>query len=585
MRSRIANKAAWILLLALCLAGCRPDAQTLTLPRPDKGYLQWLHRQSFTARADELLAEVSQTSRLWANSGSGRRWDVVLNAAPNWLQIIPSSSAPPLFPFLAASAETIKNLGFQGIFLGDVGEKDAIWQPRTPLATTPHNGVSLGFDAAFGDDDAFAALSLSAERSGLQLGSCILGAATGLGPDFFLQARNDQAASGLYAMLPAPQDLWASFPASQNEWDGQPLSPAAVASLSRQGVLPSALARDKLAWATNGGWAVTGVVKGVDGLDRRWLYRYSGDPGQAPLLWQDPSGLAKRALAASVILQTGLQGLTLVGLRMEALMGLEPEGPEVELSPGLEALNDLAAQVHRYGGWALQADSLPPEAIALVLQGNCDFCADDVTQLLAVWGLARQDSRPIAGLYQKWLKQGLDIARLARGFQTVPLPASNFINYILTNARAHAQDAHVLAAIPQRNQFFLQSLALGLPGLLALSSQNIFKGGAVPGLPPELKNMLAFRKEYSLATGALVDVVSPDDKTAGFLSACPGGEYWFLAVNFSQIPGRLDITLPAKISKARDAATGASLADGFSDHKFCLTLDSQQARNVILYAD
>ena len=58
-------------------------------------------------------------------------------------------------------------------------------------------------------------------------------------------------------------------------------------------------------------------------------------------------------------------------------MGLDAQvegqsGGRTDLSalvPGLEALESLAGEVHRYGGWAVQDDVLPPSLTKAVLAG------------------------------------------------------------------------------------------------------------------------------------------------------------------------------------------------------------------------
>ncbi|MDE8731452.1 hypothetical protein PZH39_17455, partial [Desulfovibrio desulfuricans] len=93
----------------------------------------------------------------------------------------------------------------------------------------------------------------------------------------------------------------------------------------KRGVVPDQLRRDTLDWATPGGWAVTGEVRGADGQVWRWVYRYSGNALRPVLLWQGPSGQARRVFSASVIQHTGLQQQTLAGIRLEALMGLDAQ--------------------------------------------------------------------------------------------------------------------------------------------------------------------------------------------------------------------------------------------------------------------
>ena len=99
---------ARLLLLALCvlltLAGCGPrthrtreagrgPAPELGLPRADPAYVQWMERQSMLGMAPGLASQVSGSGLIWSNSASAVRPGMLLEAAPNWLYITPSTLA------------------------------------------------------------------------------------------------------------------------------------------------------------------------------------------------------------------------------------------------------------------------------------------------------------------------------------------------------------------------------------------------------------------------------------------------------------------------------------------------------------
>ena len=218
---------------------------------------------------------------------------------------------------------------------------------------------------------------------------------------------------------------WPTLPATAGEWDCLPLRPAAVAALRERGIIPEPLRRDSLDWATPGGWAVTGEVRGADGQVRRWIYRYSGNALRPVLLWQDPSGQARRIFSAAVIQHTGLQQQTLAGLRLEPLMGLDarPDGQNSgrtepsALVPGLEALETLAGEVHRYGGWVVQDDVLPPALTRAVLRSSVDFSRDAATPAGAAYALLSGDAAPLGALLRSELSAGVDQSRLAHGLR------------------------------------------------------------------------------------------------------------------------------------------------------------------------
>ncbi|MDO5483937.1 MAG: hypothetical protein Q4F27_03425, partial [Desulfovibrionaceae bacterium] len=279
-------------LLAACTPrqGAGPAAE---LPRAAPGYLQWLERQSMLGAAPELTAQVSGTELLWRNSGAGHRPQLLLEAAPNWLLLNPHTLAAgqPLFRALNTSPLTadMAQMGFQGLFIAPTGERGDIWNKHFQSDPNGENVVSLRFDAALGAEADFNSLARRLEERNIQLGGELPPAATGLGPDFILQARHASRFSGIYAMLPVPRKDWPLLPALPEEWECLPLRPEAEAALVNSGLLPPALNRDALPWATPGGWAATGEVRGADGQPRRWVYRYSGHYLRPVLLWQDPS--------------------------------------------------------------------------------------------------------------------------------------------------------------------------------------------------------------------------------------------------------------------------------------------------------
>ena len=432
--------------------GTAPVAQS-GLPRVDPGYLQWLERQSFLGSVPALTGQVSGTDRVWRNSATARRLPLLLTAAPNWLDVNPFTlyAGQPLLRALALQdvPRFMVQAGLDGLFLAPSGERGDIWTDGAPIAPDRYalpgeNTTSLQFDPVLGADEDFARLAGQLDALHVQLGGELPPAATGLGPDFILQARHASRFDGLYAMIAVPRKDWDVLPVTGGEWDCLPLRPQAVQTLQQRGVLPDVLGRDGLGWTTPGGWAVTGEVRGADGQPRRWAYRYHGHVLRPVLLWQDPSGQARRVFSAAVIRHTGLQGQALAGLRLEALMGLDvgpveknaaPDAPAPQgtsaaagmapaeaptsgspaLSPGPEALDALSREIHRYGGWAMLDDALPA-ALTSRLQGTAvDVTRDAATTAGAACALLTGDAAPLAALLREALHAGADCSRQARG--------------------------------------------------------------------------------------------------------------------------------------------------------------------------
>ena len=542
-----------VLVLALCaaLAACTPrsgrsghdsslrreqaSGSPTLLPRADPGYLQWLERQSMLGSTQELTGQVSGTDLIWRNSASARRVPLLLTAAPNWFDVNPHCLAggqPALRALTQAGLDALlPQVGFGGLFLAPTGEKGDIWSAHAASAQpdaaseTGDNVTSLRPDPALGVADDFNRLAEKMDQAHIQMGGELPPAATGLGPDFILQARRASRFDGLYAMMSVPQKDWSILPAAAGEWDCLPLRDTAVAELRKRGIIPDMLRRDGADWATPGGWAVTGEIRGADGQVRRWVYRYSGNALRPVLLWQDPSGQARRVFSAAVIQHTGLQQQTLAGIRLEPLMGLDAqtEGQPVNradasaLVPGIEALESLAGEVHRYGGWAMQDDVLPPSLTRAVLATAVDFSRDSITPAAADYALLSGDAAPLAALLKASLAAGVDHSRLARGLRDrqyvdwrplLDLPdgkalarraqqlakgAPDALGLPATQAElaARALGLDHTRAIRPENAAAMESACMlllgwrmGLPGLTFLSPQDITGALGLPqGLP------------------------------------------------------------------------------------------------------
>ena len=491
-------RLAALLCLSLVLLSCTQQRSRVpsaaTLPRADPGYVQWLERQAMLGNAPQLTALVSGTDkglrassvdttqgdkRAQGGTGRGDRIDTLLAAADTWLWVHAPSMVTarmrPVWEELADPryAQLMDALGLRGLYVASTAESGGIWEYDRRRSLAGDDVTSLSFGPHAGTDKQFETFAGLAARRQWQLGADIIPPSTGLGPDFFLAARQVRDYPGAYMMLEAPEALWSLLPEAAGQWQGAPLQDAHVTLLAEKGVLPPALARDELArgassWLQPGGWAVTGPIRGVDGVNRRWLYRYHRSPLYAQLHWDDPSGAARKILSASVIRQVGLLQHTLAGLHTEALVGLDPvDGPvdSPTLEPAPSALRDLSREVRRYGGWSVQLDPLPLLSSDATSRrfapqhSGADFMADSVTFPAAENALRSGDATALREALAQSLSAGLDQRRLARrvaGFQGLP----------------QSEDA----AAPQttaRRHLLLTLFRGGLPGLLLLSGQDL----------------------------------------------------------------------------------------------------------------
>lgn len=437
------------LVLALFLAGCgaSPSRQkSLLLPqgpsitRADPGYMQWLEKQSLLGAGSELSRVVSGSQLGWRSPTLPPDPDNLLRAADTWVLVHPmaliADGTPSAFAILSQprAQEALRRAGARGLYVTPSGGAGAIWAYDRSATLTGDDTIQHGFSEAAGTDDEYTRLRRLADNSRLLLGTDIIPAATGMGPDFFLAARNVRDYPGAYCLVEIPRDLWPYMPASESEWQARPLTRAQHDLLAEKGLLPAALSRDVLSWARPGGWAITGEVRGADGTLRRWVYRHAGRFDMPVLHWDDPSAAARRILSSSIIQQIGLRGVALTGFRVEPLAGLDPlpraahgdPGHAPALEPAPTAALSLGREARRYGGWAWQRDRLPLPVLARTLHESADVAEDTVTSPMAEHALLTGDARPLRALLDDALRLGIDMRRLVHA-----TPGPDGVDYAL----------------------------------------------------------------------------------------------------------------------------------------------------------
>lgn len=407
----------------------------MPMPRADPAYLQYLERHSMLAKSSEMAKVVSGSELAW-KQGAGTS-DGLLDHAENWLLVHPltmlTSSRNTVFSQLASPTvqPIMRELGVKGLYVAPIQGSGAQWAKDTPPVNTGDDVVQYEFSRVAGTDDQYRRLMRGMiDNQGL-MGSDLIPAATGLGPDFFLAARNVREYPGVYCMVEIPEDLWKHLPDVTSEWGGAALGSSQVAALNSQGLLPKAMRDEVSPLARMGGWAATGVVRGVDGNNYRWVYRYYTSPEYAVLNWEDPSQTAHRILSGSAVRQVGLQGQALLGLRFEAFQGLEAASERARNSfsvePARTASVAMSREIRRYGGWSwVRDDDLPLNSVRDYLNSGVDFIFDSVFSPGAEHALLTGDASLARFMADEALRLSIDTKRLVH-----VMPAQDGINYSL----------------------------------------------------------------------------------------------------------------------------------------------------------
>ncbi len=490
-----------------------------------------MERQSMLGEADSLIGQVSGTRRVWMQSGEAKTRLTLLQHAPTWLAINPRNH-PEFHPlFVSCSNETfldrLLDLGITGIFLAPTGETAGIWG-KQDIGEEADEVVHFSFSPASGTDSDYVRLQKACEKRSIQLGGFLPPAATGIGPDFMLQLRGQKGYEGLYAAIEVPKEFWSFLPDTESPWEGKILSPRGIEALISQGLLPEAMQKDMLPWAKESGWAASGIIMGVDGNARRFLYCFDKTPLRPVLSWQDPAGLAKRLYAAASIKHVGLEKHILAGLPLRPIMGLDPTQKNTSssipsrLEPGLTAMSELGQTIHRYGGASLFPDHVPIPVLKVLLTGT-DFAAAPLSNALDSASMGKTEA--LRAILSSLLSESIPCERLANGLSD---PSDNV--YMRRSSANHSVTDETLLSF---------AIPIAMPGLLFLDERKL--GLLSPPVSTDkdeknrrnLKTLLLARQREGVALGSLLSIPRSPDGCVLVATKLPSNDIWLVACNFS----------------------------------------------------
>lgn len=571
------------LCLALCACACSTNvASPLIVPdnearesgagRVSPVHEQWLYRQSMLGEGQEILKRVPATL-LWHNSRGRKDAGLVLRHAPTWA-MVPQDVR---FADVELALPVLASLGLGGVWLGDVREGDLAWvhdaqEPREP---DTQRTASLAPDPGRGGAERLKSLLAGLERQNLLGGMSLVAAATGLGPDFMLQARGSERHAGLYALFEIPRKDWALLPTAKGPWDVHALSQDIVRALGR--ALPPPLAQDSYAM-DEAGYATTGEVLGLDGQTRRYAYRYYGSAWQPVLDWHNPMGSAQRLLQASAIQTTGIYRQALAGINVSALAGLDAaQAQQTALEPASTCLATLSGTVHRCGGWSLFFAPLSFDMAREALRYT-DFCEAP--------GFAR-------ALQEAWQEGSTkNLAAVLEGSRTFDQKALAFVSPHADAARPATGAEGGLESGAERiarENHLLLALPCGLPGLCLLDARTLVRRRGHDAAPTNagllLAKVLEARSRLDLGTGRLVKTVLPSQSVMATIVALPRGGYMVTVLNFSRRPVQIEVETGIAMGAICCLTPEVQVLPASSPTSFALSLKARQAAHLVAGTD
>ncbi len=459
----------------------------IPIERANPAFLQQLERQAMLNNSAEMAKIVSGSQLAWRTSASLASPDEFLGHADTWLDVNPLTllveSRRTAFDHLADGniSAVLREAGIKGMYVAPTGGTGTLWSGKLGKTTTGEDVAQYNFSEAAGKDAQYRRLvSNSMEQQNL-LGSDLIPAATGIGPDFMLAARNMREYPGIYCMVDIPRELWSVLPAMTEETNGTPLTAEAVAALNKKGLLPKAMRDEAAPLSRKGGWAATGEIRGLDATTRRWVYRYYLTPDSAVLNWEDPSQAAHRILSGSAVRQVGMQGQALIGLRFEAFQGLEPVAKSgrsgiFSVEPALTAAQAMSREIRRYGGWSFVRDTeLTLQSVNEFIRSGADFVYDSAFSPAAEHALLTGDATLAKFMADELLRLRVDTRRLVHA-----MPSQDGINYSLPHLSYLATTAGEQAARLRQHTIGTMTDIAGSRGATLIKDNILYS--TAPGL-------------------------------------------------------------------------------------------------------
>ncbi len=298
------------------------------------------------------------------------------------------------------------------------------WSP-TGSVDGHFDRISMQVDPMFGTEDQFRALcAVAGEYDGTVIDDIVPGH-TGKGADFRLAEMAYQDYPGIYHMVSIDPQDWHLLPDVPDGRDYANLDVESEAKLQAAGYIIGKLQRvifyEPGVKETN--WSATRVVKGVDGVERRWVYLHYFKAGPAldqlagPVVRRDAPGHRRRTALARG------PGVRRAAARRQRVPRASRRAPRTgrrwsEGHPLSEAANQLiSSMVRKMGGFSFQELNLTMDDIKTMGESGADLSYDFVNRPAYHHALAMGDTEFLRLTMNQALALGIDSASLVHALQ------------------------------------------------------------------------------------------------------------------------------------------------------------------------
>ncbi len=391
----------------------------------------FLRERAMLEAVRPYAARAIATGRMWQRPYAAPQPRAAAARAPAWFTAYPAAvMTPPGRSVLGTLGDprlwdAFAAMGIRALHTGPVKEAGGLaGRMATPTVDGHFDRIGIGIDPAFGTEDEVRAIVATAGAHGGILIDDIVPGHTGKGADFRLAELAYGDYPGLYHMVEIPPEEWHLLPPVPDDRDSVNLPAAVVDELARRGLVVGQLQRTIFfePGVKETDWSTTGVVRGVDGVERRWVYLHYFKDGQPTLNWLDPTFAAARLVVGDAL--HALDGLGAGMLRLDAngFLGIEPGGAAGRawseghpLSVTANAL--IAGMVRKAGGFTFQELNLAVDDIARMAQGGADLSYDFVERPAIQHALLTGDAGFLRLMIGELRTHGIDPAALVHGLQ------------------------------------------------------------------------------------------------------------------------------------------------------------------------
>ena len=383
-------------------------------------------------RAEALAQHFAGNSDQWQHPYGTPQPRAASAKASVWFTAYPAStvaSSPGASVLTTLGDERLwaafQSIGIQAIHTGPMKRSGGIsGTTYTPSVDGNFDRISFDIDPTFGTEDQYKGMVKSARSHGALVIGDVIPGHTGKGADFLLAERGVGDFPGIYHMVQIPPSDWALLPPVPAGHNSVNLSPATVDALQAKHYIVGMLS-SRIFYAPGfkeSDWSATDVVKGADGVSRRWVYLHYFKEGQPTLNWLDPTFAAQRLVIGDALHELTVLGDGGVRLDANGLLGIERFANSKEVWSEGHPLSDTANQligdmVRKMGGFTFQELALAFDKIHEMSNGGADLTYDFVTRPAYEHALLTGDAEFLRLIFQLMRKNEIDPGALIHALQ------------------------------------------------------------------------------------------------------------------------------------------------------------------------